>query len=50
MTHSGDFAGGGMTEVIRNTSRLSADDRTAIATYLASLPLVQGPTPPSKKN
>lgn len=50
MTPSGDFVGGGMNEVIRNTSRLSVDDRTAIAAYIASLPPVQGPTPPSKKN
>ena len=49
MTPSGDFAGGAMAEVIRNTSLLGADDRAAIAAYIASLPPVQGPTPPPKK-
>ena len=33
-----------------NTSLLSADDRAAIATYIASLPPIQGPTPPPKKD
>ena len=46
---SGDFAGGSMAEVIQNTSLLRADDRAAIANYIASLPPVQGPTPPPKK-
>lgn len=50
MTPSGDYAGGGMAEVIRNTSLLSRDDRKAIATYIASLPPRQGPIPPKKKN
>jgi mono/diheme cytochrome c family protein len=50
MTPSGDFAGGGMAEVIRNTSLLGADDRAAIAAYIASLPPVQGPPRPPKKN
>ena len=50
MMPSGDFAGGAMAEVIRNTSLLSADDRAAIADYIVSLPPVQGPTPPPKKN
>ena len=50
MSRSGDFAGGGMAEVIRNTSLLSADDRAAIAAYIVSLPPVQGPPPPPKKN
>ena len=50
MTPSGDFAGGAMADVIRNTSLLGADDRSAIAAYIASLPPVQGPTPPPKKN
>jgi len=48
MMPSGDFAGGSMADVIRNTSLLSADDRAAMATYIASLPPVQGPTPPQK--
>jgi len=49
MTPSGDFAGGAMTEVIRNTSLLSANDRAAIAAYVVSLPPTQGPTRPPKK-
>jgi mono/diheme cytochrome c family protein len=50
MNPAGDFAGGTMTDVINNTSLLSADDRTAIAAYIAVLPPTQGPTPPPKKN
>lgn len=38
MTPGGDFAGGEMSEVIRGTSQLSADDRAAIAAYVMSLP------------
>jgi mono/diheme cytochrome c family protein len=49
MNPSGDFAGGSMADVIRNTSLLTPQDRNAIATYIASLPPVQGPTPPKKK-
>ncbi len=49
MTPSGDYAGGAMAEVIRNTSLLSRDDRAAIANYIASLPPVQGPPRPPKK-
>jgi mono/diheme cytochrome c family protein len=49
MTPSGDFAGGPMADVISNTSLLGADDRAAIAAYVAALPPVQGPTPPPKK-
>ena len=49
MMPSGDFAGDSMAEVIRNTSLLSADDRAAIAAYIAALPPVQGPAPPPKK-
>ncbi len=48
MMPSGDFAGGGMAEVVRNTALLDADDRAAIATYVASLPPRQGPKPPKK--
>jgi len=50
MMPSGDFAGGPMADVVRNTALLSADDRAAIAAYIAALPPVQGPTPPPKKN
>jgi mono/diheme cytochrome c family protein len=49
MTPDGDFVGGAMAEVIRNTSHLSKDDRAAIAAYIASLPPRAGPTPPPKK-
>jgi mono/diheme cytochrome c family protein len=46
---SGDYAGGAMTDVISNTSLLSAQDRDAIALYIAALPPRQGPKPPPKK-
>jgi mono/diheme cytochrome c family protein len=49
MNPAGDFAGGAMAEVIRSTALLSADDRAAIATYIASLPPREGPKPPPKK-
>ena len=44
----GDSAGGSMARVIRNTSQLSPDDRTAMAEYLKSLPPVDGPPRPKK--
>jgi len=50
MTPSGDFAGGSMAEVIRNTSLLAPEDRSAIAAYVGALPPRQGPTPPPKKD
>jgi hypothetical protein len=50
MNPAGDFAGGGMADVVANTSQLSRDDRAAIATYIASLPPIKGPTPPPKKD
>jgi mono/diheme cytochrome c family protein len=46
MTPSGDFIGGGMAEVVRNTALLRIDDRAAIASYIASLPPRRGPKPP----
>jgi len=49
MTPSGDFAGSTMAAVIRDTSLLGADDRAAIANYIYTLPPVQGPTPPPKR-
>ncbi len=49
MNPAGDFAGGAMVETIRNTSKLDAADRAAIAAYIVSLPLRQGPKPPPKK-
>jgi mono/diheme cytochrome c family protein len=48
-TPEGDTAGGSMARVIRNTSQLSADDRSAMALYLKSLPAVEGPIRPAKK-
>jgi mono/diheme cytochrome c family protein len=49
MLPDGDYAGGSMTDVISNTSLLSAEDRAAIATYIASLPPVEGPPKPPKQ-
>ena len=49
MMPDGDFAGGPMADVINNTSLLSANDRTAIGTYIAALPPVEGPPKPPKK-
>jgi mono/diheme cytochrome c family protein len=49
MNPAGDFAGGPMAEIIRNTALLSAADRAAIATYVFSLPPRYGPEPPPKK-
>jgi mono/diheme cytochrome c family protein len=44
MLPDGDFAGAGMGEVIdENTSRLTPEDRGAIATYLRALPALPGP-------
>ena len=48
-TPDGDSAGGAMTRVIKNTSQLSDEDRTAIADYVKSLPPVEGPPRPKKK-
>ena len=48
MNPAGDYAGGSMAEMVRNTSRLSAADRAAIANYIFSLPPVQGPKAPPK--
>ena len=47
-TPDGDSIGGSMGRVIKNTSLLSADDRTAMAVYLKSLPAVEGPPRPKK--
>jgi len=48
-TPEGDSVGGDMAKVVRNTSQLDPQDRAAIATYIKSLPPVEGPTPPPKK-
>ena len=37
-TPDGDFVGGSMAEIVRNTARLTDDDRHAIAAYLKALP------------
>jgi mono/diheme cytochrome c family protein len=44
----GDSVGGPMAPVIRNTSQLPPEDRNAMATYIKSLPPVEGPKPPQK--
>jgi mono/diheme cytochrome c family protein len=49
-TPDGDSVGGSMTKVVKNTAQLSAADRDAIATYIKSLPPVDGPPKPPKKN
>jgi mono/diheme cytochrome c family protein len=48
-TPDGDSAGGSMVRVIRNTSQLSSADRDAIADYIKSLPPVEGPPKPARK-
>jgi mono/diheme cytochrome c family protein len=45
-TPDDDSAGGSMARVIKNTSQLSREDRTAMAEYLKSLPPVEGPPRP----
>lgn len=45
----GDSASGAMRPVIKNLAQLTAEDRAAMAVYLKSLPPVQGPTPPLRK-
>jgi mono/diheme cytochrome c family protein len=44
----GDSVGQQMTAVVRNTAELSATDRSAMATYLKSLPPVDGPVRPKQ--
>jgi mono/diheme cytochrome c family protein len=48
MTPDADKVGGNMVEVVRNISQLTAADRTAIATYIKSLPPVEGHAQPKK--
>jgi mono/diheme cytochrome c family protein len=43
----GDFVGSSMAEVVRNTARLSAEDRAAVANYVKSLAPVAGPMRPT---
>ncbi len=44
-----DRVGGEMVEVVRNTAQLTDDDRAAIATYIKSLPPVEGIPRPKKQ-
>jgi len=46
----GDSTGGAMVAVVRNISQLTDEDRNAMATYLKSLPPVDGPARPAKKD
>ena len=46
----GDSVGGAMTRVIKNTSQLSDEDLAAMAEYVKSLPPVDGPAPPKRKD
>ena len=48
MMPDGDFVGSSMEEVTTNTALLSAADRQAMATYIKSLPPVEGPSKPKK--
>jgi len=43
---NGDTIAGPMAAVVDNVSKLSPEDRSAIAAYLKSLPPVQGPKHP----
>lgn len=45
----GDSASGAMRPVIKNLAQLTPEDRAAMAAYLKSLPAVDGPTPPKRK-
>jgi mono/diheme cytochrome c family protein len=48
-TPDGDTIGGDMAKVTSNTGKLNAADREAIATYVRSLPPVEGPKRPESK-
>lgn len=48
VTPDSDKVGGNMAEVVRSLSQLSAADRLAIATYIKSLPSVEGERPAKK--
>ena len=45
----GDTVGGNMGKVVVGTRQLSAEDRAAIATYIKSLPPLEGPKQPEHK-
>ena len=42
-----DAVGGAMGEVVRATSKLTGEDRAAIAAYLATVPPVPNPKSPA---
>jgi len=48
ITPDADSVGGSMVEVVRNTSQLTDKDRTAMATYIKSLPAIEGKALPKK--
>ncbi|MFZ0846210.1 MAG: cytochrome c [Pseudolabrys sp.] len=48
-TADADRVGGSMVEIVRNTSQLTAADREAMATYIKSLPPVEGLATPKAK-
>jgi mono/diheme cytochrome c family protein len=48
-TRDGDHVGGNMGKVVANTRELSDADRAALATYIKSLPPVEGPKKPESK-
>jgi mono/diheme cytochrome c family protein len=48
-TPEGDSVGGSMRAVVLNTGELTDEDRAAMAVYLKSLPAVEGPKRPEKK-
>ena len=48
-TPDGDSVGGSMAKVVKNIAQLAPADRDAIATYIKSLPPVEGPPKPPKK-
>src|SRR3954452_8076484 len=47
-TPDGDSVGGSMTAVVRNTSQLTPEDRSAMAAYVKALRPVEGPKKPEK--
>jgi mono/diheme cytochrome c family protein len=48
-TPEGDSVGGQMTAVVRNLAQIPDEDRDAMAHYVKSLPPVEGPKRPEKK-
>jgi mono/diheme cytochrome c family protein len=49
MTPDAGLVGGNMIEVVSNTTKLTEADRMAVATYIKSLPAVEGIKPAPKK-